>query len=435
MKLAQFFQTGQKQILKNFGLTRASISSVITNEQGYTLEGYTREMLDMISEDLRRPRAAPDLSRNISAEAGLEVPEPDDLEHHVKDLAMFQKIQELRTLRATVMHAWSNSRHGLSTEDINALLRFNEAIDQLMVSSVAGNTSPKKRDVYLFEATMKVSPDPSAIFDPSGKLLYLNTPMADIANTTMRAGRGKTPLELDLVCAAELHKAIRAAVTTGTAQRMEFSYPSPSGKELYFDSQLVPVFDNGSNVKAVVKISRDITERKQAERDIWRSANFDLLTGIPNRRLFLDRLEQTLLESKRSNRSFALLFIDLDHFKQANDQLGHEAGDRLLKQVAERIGTKVRAMDTFARLGGDEFTLIFKDVNHEEATNAAGVLLASLQQPFSVDSHLIHLSGSIGVAMFPEDGADTQQLLNNADQAMYAAKKRGGHQVRLYQTC
>lgn len=91
------------------------------------------------------------------------------------------------------------------------------------------------------------------------------------------------------------------------------------------------------------------------------------LTGIPNRRLFLDRLEQSLREAKRQERSFALLFIDLDRFKQANDELGHKAGDRLLEQVAERIGTSVRAMDTVARLGGDEFTLIFKDISREDA--------------------------------------------------------------------
>jgi len=114
-------------------------------------------------------------------------------------------------------------------------------------------------------------------------------------------------------------------------------------------------------VEAVVKTSRDITERKQTEDRAWQNANFDSLTGLPNRRLFLDRFEQNLLEAERKGSSFAVLFIDLDRFKQANDQLGHESGDRLLAQVAERISTKVRAMDTVARLGGDEFTLILKE--------------------------------------------------------------------------
>ncbi|MFO7787895.1 MAG: EAL domain-containing protein [Halospina sp.] len=140
-----------------------------------------------------------------------------------------------------------------------------------------------------------------------------------------------------------------------------------------------------------------------------------------------------MLEAQRKNSSFALLFVDLDFFKQTNDQLGHEAGDQLLTQVAARINTNIRAIDTVARLGGDEFTLILKETNREGAKYAAMALLSRLEQPFEVDSHQIHISASIGLTLFPDDGTDADRLMHNADQAMYAAKEHGGQQVQVYE--
>ncbi|WP_189577015.1 putative bifunctional diguanylate cyclase/phosphodiesterase [Marinobacter zhanjiangensis] len=284
------------------------------------------------------------------------------------------------------------------------------------------------------EIALQASLDPVAIFDPDGRHLFLNKAMADLVNATHRDIVGKTPLDLGLGSAAELHDAINTTVTTGQTQRREFYHCLPSGPVSYFDCQFVPVFNDRDEVEAVVKTSRDITERKQAEYQVWQSANFDSLTGIPNRRLFLDRLEQTLLEAQRKESAFALLFIDLDRFKQANDQIGHEPGDRLLALVAERISSKVRAMDTVARLGGDEFTLILKETGRDSAQEVAKTLLSSLEQAFDVDSHQVHLSGSIGLTVFPDDGKDGAQLMHNADQAMYAAKERGGQQVQVYES-
>lgn len=436
MKLARFIQTEMEQLLKDFGEAALEIAPELKGEDNRVLEDHAREMLEFITEDLLTPQTSLESARKALGKARFPVSIAGDQHgsgRHGQGLSMLQMIQELRALRARVMLAWGDSQQGLNTNDIAELLRFNEAIDQLIVNSVASYSAAKQQEAHLFEAMLRVSPDPSAIFDADGKLLFLNTPMADMANTTPRDAVGKTPLELALGFATELHNAIAATVTSGEFQRRELHYPSPSGQEMYFDCQLVPVFDDRGDIKAVAKTSRDITERKLAEYQVWRNANFDSLTGIPNRRLFLDRLEQSLLEAKRQDRSFALLFIDLDRFKEANDQLGHRAGDRLLEQVAERISTNVRAMDTVARLGGDEFTLIFKDISREDAKKAAEVLLANLERPFSVDGHQVHLSGSIGVALFPVDGKDADELMHNADQAMYAAKERGGHQILLHQ--
>ena len=346
---------------------------------------------------------------------------------------MLQMVQELRALRARVIKSWGFEQRGLTEKDIDELVRFNEAIDQLIVASISSFSAIKDQVSRLIEAMLKASPDPAAIFEPDGKYLFLNSAMAELVDAPYQDVIGKTPRELGVDQATALHDAISTSVITGQTQRREHHHCSPSGRELYLDCQFVPVVNGRNEVEAVVKTSRDITERKQAECQVWRSANFDALTGLPNRRLFIDRLEQTLLEAERRGSAFALLFIDLDRFKEANDQLGHKGGDQLLAQVSERMSTKVRAMDTVARLGGDEFTVILKETGRDGAKEVARGLLANLEQVFDVDSQRVHVSGSIGLTVFPGDGKDVDQLMHNADQAMYTAKKNGGHQIQAYE--
>lgn len=437
MKLARFIQTQMDQLLEDFSEAALEIAPELKGLDKRALEDHAREMLEFIVEDLQTAQTDQESASKALGKAKNPISLAGDQHgtgRHGQGLSMLQTIQELRALRARVMKAWGECQHGLDTDDIEQLLRFNEAIDQLIVSSVASYSVLKEQDTHLLEAMLEASPDASAIFDVDGKFRFLNAPMAYLANTTARNAVGKTSHELTLGLARELHNAIAATVSSGKPQHKLFQYTSPSGKEFYFDCQLVPVFNKKREIRAVAKTTRDITERKQAEQEIWRTANFDSLTGIPNRRLFLDRLDQSLLEAERKGRTFALLFIDLDRFKQANDELGHKVGDQLLKQVAKRIDTRVREMDTFARLGGDEFTLILKEVTREEAKKVADELLASLEEPFSVDGHQVQISGSFGVALYPADGETADQLMHNADQAMYDAKDDGGHQVRLHQT-
>jgi diguanylate cyclase (GGDEF)-like protein/PAS domain S-box-containing protein len=437
MKLARFIQTEMEQLLADWEEAALEIAPEFQSEDGLALRHHARSILEFISADLVTSQTNDESARKALGKGKA----PDlaiDGEHGTyrlrQGLSMFQMIQELRALRARVTKAWGDEHQGLTAKDINELVRFNEAIDQLIANSVWSYSARKEQDTRLFETMLKVSPDPAGIFDPDGRYLFINTAMADLINAPHQDIIGKTPFELGLDVAAESHAAITTIVTTGQAQRREFHHCLPSGSELYFDCQFVPVFNDLHEVEAVVMKARDITDRKQADYQVWRSANFDSLTGLPNRRLFLDRLEQTLLEAERRDSAFALLFIDLDRFKQANDQLGHNAGDRLLAQVAERINTRVRAMDTLARLGGDEFTLILKETDGDGARETARSLLASLEQTFSIDSHRVSISASIGLTLFPDDGRTHDQLMHNADQAMYAAKKRGGQQVQVYES-
>lgn len=170
----------------------------------------------------------------------------------------------------------------------------------------------------------------------------------------------------------------------------------------------------------------DITEKKKSEELIWLQANFDELTGLPNRNMFQDRFYQETKKSHRTGLSLALLFIDLDHFKEINDTLGHSTGDILLKEAAKRLGNCVRESDTVARFGGDEFTVILGELSHPDyVTQTIQNILQTLAKPFQLGDHVSYLTASIGIAVYPDDADNIEDLLKNADQAMYQAKDNG----------
>ena len=173
-------------------------------------------------------------------------------------------------------------------------------------------------------------------------------------------------------------------------------------------------------------VSQDITEKKRSEETIWQQANFDPLTGLPNRRMFQDRLEQEIKKSHRDGLPLALMFIDLDKFKEVNDTLGHDKGDILLVEAARRIAGCVRESDTVARLGGDEFTVILSDLDDaSSAGRIAQTIINALVAPFQLDEETAFVSASIGITLYPDDATNLEMLMSNADQAMYASKSAG----------
>lgn len=178
---------------------------------------------------------------------------------------------------------------------------------------------------------------------------------------------------------------------------------------------------------------QDITERKRAEDIIFRQANYDGLTGLPNRHLFLDRLNVAVRQAQRDGSSNALMFIDLDRFKWVNDTLGHAAGDDLLREAARRLRSCVRESDTVARLGGDEFTLILTGLaNRDDSEMLARNILKRMQSVFHIGGREVFISASIGITSFPQDSSDAQVLLRNADTAMYKAKEGGRNAWRIF---
>jgi diguanylate cyclase (GGDEF)-like protein/PAS domain S-box-containing protein len=182
-----------------------------------------------------------------------------------------------------------------------------------------------------------------------------------------------------------------------------------------------------------VALFYDITQRKESEKLIWKQANFDLLTGLPNRLMFMDRLEQAIKKASHTNRHLVLLFLDLDRFKEINDSYGHSTGDVLLKEVALRLKYCLREGDTFARLGGDEFTIILSELAHViDADMIAQCVLDQLNSPFKLGEKTIYISTSIGVTVYPNDALTAGDLLKNADQAMYAAKAAGRNRYHYF---
>ncbi len=206
----------------------------------------------------------------------------------------------------------------------------------------------------------------------------------------------------------------------------EISIRCRNGKDHSEWQMIHTVYDNNGDTLKRVALFSDITEQKRAEETIRRHAYFDPLTGLPNRRLFQDRLGLEIKRANRANLPIALLYIDLDRFKEVNDKLGHEAGDKLLHEAACRISACVRESDTVARLSGDEFTVILSEIPDTRHTDyVAQKIVTRLAMPYQVAGEMVDVSASIGISLFPDDAADISTLMNNADQAMYDAKSKG----------
>ncbi len=198
----------------------------------------------------------------------------------------------------------------------------------------------------------------------------------------------------------------------------------PVGEGVWLTT-LTPIME-GDRVTHIVGSSTDISKRKKLELELEKYANYDKLTGLPNRRLFFERLERMVVENERDNSQFLLLFIDLDGFKDINDQYGHEAGDEVLKIVGNRLLKCIRKSDTAARMGGDEFTMIIRNIEYKKvAERLVNKIHEALQEVMWVGAIECKVNASIGVALYPEDGNDGESLLRNADSSMYEVKRNG----------
>jgi diguanylate cyclase (GGDEF)-like protein/PAS domain S-box-containing protein len=192
------------------------------------------------------------------------------------------------------------------------------------------------------------------------------------------------------------------------------------------------LLDEDGKVSRRIAVFDDVTEKKRAEERIHHMAHHDMLTGLPNRQLYLDRLHQALSTAHRQQAHIGVLYVDLDKFKPINDSLGHAIGDQLLQQVAQRMLGCVRESDTVARIGGDEFMALLPTIQAEsDARIVAEKIRAVLEVPFEIEGHSLNISSSIGGAIFPEHGNDEDRLIESADRAMYESKKSGRNTVRF----
>jgi diguanylate cyclase (GGDEF)-like protein/PAS domain S-box-containing protein len=227
----------------------------------------------------------------------------------------------------------------------------------------------------------------------------------------------------------------RATFSLGEVGASTYSFRAvrKDGTLVWFESTSRAIVNAETGaVEEVVSVSRDITERKSAEEQIEYQAYHDALTALPNRLLFRDRLTVALAHAKRQQHLLAVMFLDLDRFKYVNDTLGHSVGDELLKSIAGRLQSMLREEDTIARMGGDEFTLLLADLGSaEDAAKIAQKLLDAIAQPVHLEGHDLYITTSIGIALYPNDGNSAEQLLQNADNAMYRAKEAGRNGYQL----
>ena len=245
---------------------------------------------------------------------------------------------------------------------------------------------------------------------------------------------GKSDAQLISADKAEVLRALeREVLDTGKRNVQDEWIMHPDGTEHCMEMLRAPYFGVDGKPLGLIGIGRDVTVKKQADEqkreaaeDNYKLANFDSLTGLPNRRMFREKLEHEIRQSDRARLSLALLLIDLDQFKEINDTLGHLVGDVLLVEAARRILACTRESDTVARLGGDEFTVILSRVKDaKDVELVAQKIIERLGEPFQLGESVVYVSASIGITMYPQDATDVEELLKSADQAMYVAKRQG----------
>jgi diguanylate cyclase (GGDEF)-like protein/PAS domain S-box-containing protein len=219
----------------------------------------------------------------------------------------------------------------------------------------------------------------------------------------------------------------------GTVERHELKFVRRNGAEMWASVSTNPILDAAGRYLGALALVSDITQQRASAERIWHQANYDELTGLPNRYMFMDRLRHEIRKADRNAVFLALLFIDLDHFKDVNDRLGHAMGDALLAEAARRIGACVRSTDTLARLGGDEFTVILSGLDRVGSVDRiAQSIVGTLAQPFELGEERAQISGSVGIALYPPDARELSDLLARADQAMYASKKAGRNRFSYF---
>lgn len=441
MRLVDFIRGSLDEIIQTWTSFASSIPALrerVISEQ----EDHARALLLSIANDLERPqsetaRLSKSQGRQASEEAGQTGLDRTSGEHGKvrfgQGISAPEVLSEYRALRASVLRLWSATFADKPPSALDELTRFNEAIDQSLQQSMISYVEEQDKKIMHLDQVLSTIPDHACVFSTDARLLYVNRALAEYFRRDPMQLIGMSLVGLGLDSATRFESEIAQVVATGQMMRSEILTELDTGRNVFHEYILAPVVDGQGKVEAVTGTARDITERKRYDATIWRKANFDALTDLPNRHLFRDRLEHEVRHAERTGSSIALLFIDLDRFKQVNDALGHSAGDRLLQQAGQRIRACTRAEDTVARLGGDEFTVILTGFHHtEDVQRIAEKIVVKLEEPFHLNGEAVRISGSVGITLYPRDAVDPENLVRNADQAMYVAKHAGRSRFRFF---
>ncbi|TYQ05485.1 UNVERIFIED_ORG: PAS domain S-box-containing protein/diguanylate cyclase (GGDEF)-like protein [Zoogloea ramigera] len=315
---------------------------------------------------------------------------------------------------------------------------------ELRIRALLGESRDMEQKLRANEESMKLSAllfhnigEAMMVTDAAGRILTVNPAFSLLSGYTEHEVIGRRSYELTagregVEFFARMTKTIRE---TGQWDG-EVWHRHKDGTEYLAEIRFDTVHDDFGHPFRYVALLSDVTEKKASEERIWRQANFDGLTGLANRRMFYELLRKEMKKADRAKLPMAILFVDLDRFKEVNDTLGHDKGDLLLKQVAERLTASMRGTDLVARLGGDEFIALLGELrNPADVTRTAREILKQMSTPFDLDgdgAHIAEISSSIGIALYPQDGKDIETLMKNADQAMYGAKESGRNRFQHY---
>lgn len=288
----------------------------------------------------------------------------------------------------------------------------------------------------LLQAVYATAPVGLCFVDNTFRCIHVNRKLAEISGLTVEEQIGKTIRDVVPEMAETIEANYRRILETGKPVEdveMRCTMRSQPGRERFWLASHYPVKDPVGRVFGINTVVQEITERKRMEEEIRYQAHHDDLTDLPNRKLFIEILGIDLAEARRHRKRLAILFLDLDRFKEINDTLGHAAGDQLLIEVAGRLRHTIREADTVARVGGDEFSILISDfANIEDINIIARKTLNSFLQPYVIAGHELHVTTSIGISIYPDDSEEKEALLKYADIAMYHAKEIGKNNYQFY---
>ncbi|PKN16320.1 MAG: hypothetical protein CVU66_01355 [Deltaproteobacteria bacterium HGW-Deltaproteobacteria-23] len=270
--------------------------------------------------------------------------------------------------------------------------------------------------------------------DSDFHIKYFNPVAEKVFQRTPANAIGRSALELNDLGGTSGSYLARALKIVQRRGKHDFATEiTRKGQTRYYQGSLASILDRQKKLVGYVLMLQDISERREQERIIHHMAYHDALTGLPNRILLNDRLEQAVASVKRNSVAGAVMMLDLDRFKDINDSLGHSTGDALLNEVARRLVDILRKSDTVSRMGGDEFVLLLPTIaNSESSSLIAGKIVRAFRKPFFCDGHTLQVTTSIGIANFPEDGEDAETILKNADIALYRVKESGRNNFQRY---
>lgn len=323
----------------------------------------------------------------------------------------------------------------LSAEQLNAINILAKSIMAHLDLRLAHQRAQQQiEQLQLAAAIFEASSEAMIVTDANNHIITVNPAFVHSSGYTLEEVVGRDPQLLrsgrhSPVFYEHMHQALDSSGHWDG----ELWSKRKNGEE-YAELRSINILYNPDGTKRLyVATSTDITEKKRADELIWKQANYDLLTQLPNRRLFQDRLQHAIKAAQRAQQSLSLLFIDLDNFKEINDNHGHNVGDALLVEVAGRLKQCVREADTVARMGGDEFTVILGQIKDTVySAKIAENIIEKLAQTFVYDGKPLAISASIGIAIYPQDSTDADVLLRHADSAMYTAKRAGRNTWRYF---